>query len=106
MPNGVTSPAPIQKINKGDTTVTFPIVVAADAKVGQHKTLVVISRVKVGEESIDQTTGTGEIRIDAPLPPTADAPKVEAKPEAKTSEQPAAPKPLSRLEQLRQMKNK
>ncbi|MGB7326264.1 MAG: pre-peptidase C-terminal domain-containing protein [Rubripirellula sp.] len=105
MPNGVTSPAAIQKVSKDSTTVTFPIQVAADAKVGKHKTLVVVSRVKVGDETIDQTTGTGELRIDAPLPPKKDAPKPTPKPVAKKPEKPAEPKPLSRLEVLRQMKN-
>ncbi|TWU47551.1 hypothetical protein Poly51_53510 [Rubripirellula tenax] len=101
LPNGVTSPAGVQPVAKDATTVTFPIVVAADAKVGKHNTLVCISSVKVGDETIVQTTGTGELRIDAPLPPKKDAPKVEPKAKEK---KPAAPKPLSRLEQLRQMK--
>ncbi len=105
LPNGVTSPAATQKISKDTTSVIFPIVVAADAKVGKHNTLVCIARVKVGDETIVQTNGTGELRIDAPLPPKKDAPPPVPKPEVKAPEQPAAPKPLSRLEQLRQMKN-
>ncbi|WP_246146686.1 PPC domain-containing protein [Rubripirellula lacrimiformis] len=105
LPNGVTSTQGVQKIAADTTTVTFPITVAADAKVGKHKTLVCISRVKVGEETIIQTTGTGELRIDKPLPPKVDAPKAEPKPAEKKPAAPAAPKPLSRLEQLRQLKN-
>ncbi|TWT49226.1 hypothetical protein Pla22_44180 [Rubripirellula amarantea] len=106
LPNGVTSPEPIQKITPESTVINFPIKVAADAKVGTHKTLVCIARVKVGEETIVQTTGTGEIRIDAPLPPKKDAPAPEPKPEVKAPAKPAEPKPLSRLEQLRQMTGK
>lgn len=102
LPNGVTCPTGKQKIDPSATAVSFPILVAADAKVGKHKTLVCVSTVNVGDETIVQTTGTGELRVDQPLPPTKDEPKAEAKPVAK---KPAAPKPLSRLEQLRQMKN-
>ncbi|TWU23036.1 hypothetical protein Pla52o_25700 [Novipirellula galeiformis] len=105
IPNGVTSSAPIQKITKESTSVIFPITIAADAKVGNHKTMVCQSRVKVGDEVIFQTNGTGEIRIDKPLPPKKDEPaKVAEKPKPAEAK-PAAPKPLSRLEQLRQMKN-
>ena len=102
LPAGVTSPAATQKINKDSTSVTFPLVIPKDAKVGKHRTLVCQSRVKVGDEVIIQTNGTGELRIDKPLPPKKDAPKPAAKPVVK---KPAAPKPLSRLEQLRQQKN-
>ncbi|WP_145422245.1 PPC domain-containing protein [Planctomycetes bacterium K23_9] len=102
MPNGVTSPTPIQKINKDTKVVTFPLVIADNAKVAKHKTLNVQSRIKVGDETIVQTTGTGELRVDKPLPPKKDAPKVAKKAVAK---KPAAPKALSRLEQLRQAKN-
>jgi hypothetical protein len=102
MPKGVTSTAPIQKITKDSTVVSFPIVIAKDAKVAKHKTLNVQTRVKVGDETIVQTTGTGEIRVDKPLPPKKNAPKPAAKAVAK---KPAAPKALSRLEQLRQAKN-
>ncbi|MGB7347424.1 MAG: PPC domain-containing protein [Pirellulaceae bacterium] len=102
IPNGVTSPEPIQKINKDTTVVTFPLVIAKDAKVAKHKTLNIQSRVKVGDETIVQTNGTGEIRIDKPLPPKVDAPKPEKKVEV--AKKPAAPKVLSRLEQLRAAK--
>ncbi|NND96959.1 MAG: serine protease [Pirellulaceae bacterium] len=103
MPKGITSPAAIQKINKDSKVVTFPLVIAKDTKVAKHKTLICQTRVKVGDETIIQTTGTGEIRVDKPLPPRKDAPKVAKKPAAK---KPAAPKVLSRLEQLRLDKGK
>ncbi len=104
-PKGVTSSGAIQKISADSKAVTFPITIAADAKEGLHKTLVCVSRVNVDGETIVQTTGGGEIRIDKPLPPKVDAPATN--PEEKKPEQPAQPappKPLSRLEQLRQMK--
>lgn len=96
MPNGVSSPTPIQPIKKDATDVQFPIEIAADAKVGTHKTLVCVARLKRDGEVITQTVGTGEIRVDKPL--VAPSPEDQAKKKKKA----AAPKPLSRLEQLRQ----
>lgn len=104
LPNGVSSPEPIQPITPESEAVRFPIVVDAKAKPGKHKTLNVQSRVKVGDEVIVQTTGTGELRVDEPLPEETE-PAEEKKAEKKVEKKkPAAPKPLSRLEQLRQQK--
>ncbi len=101
-PNGVSSPEPTQKIEPDDTAVSFPIVIAEDAKVGKHKTLNVVSRVTVDDEVIVQTTGTGVLRVDEPLPTeTEEAEEPEKKKEKKSE----ASKPLSRLEQLRQQKS-
>ncbi|MCD0461686.1 pre-peptidase C-terminal domain-containing protein [Roseiconus lacunae] len=102
LPAGVTCEAPTQKIADDTEAVTFQLKITDKAKVGRHKTINTQSRVHVDGETIIQTEGTGELRIDKPLPPKVDAPK---KPEAKPAEKkPAAPKPLSRLEQLRQEK--
>lgn len=103
IPAGVSSPAPTQKISADSESVTFPLVIDAKAKVGKHRTLNCQSRVKVGDETIVQINGTGELRIDKPLPPKKDAPKPAAK-KAETPKQPTKPKVLSRLEQLRQKK--
>lgn len=101
MPNGVTSSAPVQKVTLESTTVTFPLTIAADAKTGMHKTLNVLTSVSREGETMIQTDGTGEIRIDAPI--VKKEPVVE--PEKKAEPAPPAPetpaKPLSRLEQLR-----
>lgn len=105
LPNGVSSPNPIQPIDPDGESVAFPIVVAADAKVGNHKTLVVKSRVTVGDEVIVQTTGTGELRVDEPLPAEPEPSDQVAESEKKQAPRESAPpKPLSRLEQLRQQK--
>ncbi|OYP34475.1 pre-peptidase C-terminal domain-containing protein [Rhodopirellula sp. MGV] len=104
LPAGVTCEAPTQPIPAGAESVTFQLKITNEAKVGLHKTLNAQSRVTVNGEVIVQTNGTGELRIDQPLPPKVDEP---AKPEPPKAEapKPAAPKPLSRLEQLRQEKN-
>ncbi len=100
MPAGVTSSAPNQPVTAETTTITFPITIAADAKVGVHKVLHCVATIRSETGEIVQTEGTGELRIDQPLPPKVDAPAapVAPPPEVKTDA-----KPLSRLEQLRQM---
>ncbi|MEM0925504.1 MAG: serine protease, partial [Planctomycetota bacterium] len=97
------SPQPIQKIAPGMKAVIFPLVIDAKAKVGNHKTLNLQARVKVDGEVIVQTNGTGQLRIDKPLPPKADAPP--KKPAVEKPKQAPKDKPLSRLEQLRQKKS-
>ncbi|WP_164102552.1 PPC domain-containing protein [Candidatus Laterigemmans baculatus] len=100
LPAGVTSPAATQPITKDTTEVVFPVEIAADARPGNHKTLVCQAIVHHPKGEIRQTVGTGELQVDKPLPAPA------AKPAAKPTEpaKPAAaapPKPLTRLEQLR-----
>ncbi|TWU65963.1 PPC domain-containing protein [Crateriforma conspicua] len=97
LPNGVTSPKAVQPLTKDSTVVNFPLEIAADAKVGKHRTLVCVARLKRSGEVITQTTGTGELRIDKTM--VAAPAKKPEKPAAKKA---AEPKPLSRLEQLRQ----
>lgn len=101
LPAGVTSSAPSQSLTAETTSITFPITVAADAKVGNHKTLHCIATIISDKGDIIQTQGTGELRIDAPLPPKVDAATPAA---AKPAAAVPVAKPLSRLEQLRQMK--
>ena len=93
LPLGATCPA--LTFTNNQTALTFPITVAADAKVGKHNGL--FCRVKVPENGtsiLHQTAMNSTLRIDAPS--AAPAAKAE-------KDKPAAPaKPLSRLEQLRQ----
>ncbi|KAA1258865.1 putative subtilase-type serine protease precursor [Rubripirellula obstinata] len=103
LPAGVTSPSPKQAVTSETKTLSFPIVLSKDAKPGKHKTLVCIARAKIGDEVVVQTNGTGELRIDKPLPPKTNAKKVQAKKVSKQKAKPKQAKALSRLEQLRQM---
>ena len=102
IPNGVSCEEPQKKVELGSEAVQFELKVAADAKPGTHKTMVVQTMITRDGETMIQTDGTGEIRIDKPLPVKKDPP-AEKKAEAKPKPKPAA-KPLSRLEQLRQQK--
>ncbi|QDV22842.1 PPC domain-containing protein [Aureliella helgolandensis] len=101
LPAGVTSTQPTVKYTDGMQQISFPLQVAADARVGQFKTLYVKSTITRSGGQIVQTEGLGEIQLIAPPVKTAAAPAKAAAPAA-----PAAPseKPLSRLEQLRQAK--
>ncbi|MGV3485031.1 MAG: PPC domain-containing protein [Planctomycetaceae bacterium] len=107
LPAGVTSSAATQPVTPETTSITFPLTITADAKVGTHKVLHCVATIRNDAGDIIQTQGTGELRIDQPLPPkpAAAAPAAAAAPEPPKPEVKAAAKPLSRLEQLRQMKN-
>lgn len=101
LPNGVTCSEPVQKVNLDSTTVMFPLTIAADAKTGTHKTINVQTRIQRDGETMIQTDGTGEIRIDKPIVKKEPAAEPEKKPEPAQPKPDTPAKPLSRLEQLR-----
>jgi hypothetical protein len=86
------------KVTKDTTELVFPIKVAADTPVGKHANLFCQVVVTQENEPIVHNLGAGELRVDPPPPPKADAPPMPAVAPAPTE---APPKPLSRLEQLR-----
>jgi hypothetical protein len=99
--NTSTKPEPL-KIKKDSTQMVFPIKVEQNARPATYKSLVCRAVVVQKGEPVTHTLGTGELRVDKPLPPKVEAPKPQAKPAPK----PAAPKPpvkkrLTRLDQLR-----
>ncbi|MCA9134258.1 MAG: PPC domain-containing protein, partial [Planctomycetales bacterium] len=103
LPAGVTSAQSVVRLEEGMTQLSFPIDVAADARVGQFKVLVIKATITRPAGTIVQTQGTGELQLAAPLPtanPVAAAAASQPTPPPAT----AAAKPLSRLEQLRQAK--
>jgi hypothetical protein len=91
----------VKTITQDTTDLVFHIKTAPETPDGNHANLFCQVVVTENREPITHNLGTGALRVDAPLPPKANAPAVaEApKPEAKPAEAPA--KPLSRLEQLR-----
>ncbi len=100
LPNEVTTE--LRQIDDAASEVVFPIATTAKSPQGLHKTLVCRAVVKSQGEPITHVVGGGELRIQAPLPPKTNvAAKPVAKPAAKSPPKPAAPRPLSRLEQLR-----
>jgi len=96
LPNEVTTEP--RQIDDAAGEVIFPISTTAKSPVGLHKTLVCRAVVKSQGEPITHIVGGGELRIQAPLPSKGN---VVAKPSPNTPPKPAAPRPLSRLEQLR-----
>lgn len=86
---------------KDTKQLVFKIKAAPDARPGKYKSLTCRAIVTENGEPITHVLGTGELRIDKPLPPKA----APAKPQPAATPKPAptaAPKKrLSRLEQLR-----
>jgi len=92
------------KFNKDATELVFKIKVNPAAKPGKYAQLVCRTTFQVAGEPVSMTVGTGELRIDQPLPPKAAAPMPPPMPTAAPMpEQPKPPeqKRLTRLEQLR-----
>ncbi len=84
--------------------LTFRVDVASDARPGKHQTLVCRAVVTLNGEPIVHTFGGGELRIDEPLPPAAEAASAAPQPAPAPAPTAAPARPLTRLEQLRLQK--
>lgn len=108
LPAGVVCEKSKVAIQNDTEQVSFSVKVGEKARVGQHKTLVVRATVNHEKGLIKQTQGTGTLQVDKPIPAPVAKPKpAAAKPVAKPAAKPPTPvkkKPLSRLEQLRLMR--
>jgi len=108
LPAGVVCEKSKVEVKNDTEQVSFAVKVGEKARVGQHKTLVVRATVSEEKGIIKQTQGTGTLQVDKPIPAPVAKPKPKpAKPTAKPVAKPPAPvkkKPLSRLEQLRLMR--
>lgn len=98
-----TDPAPLE-FTADTQDLVFKVQIEGDAKPGKYQGLVCRAVVTMHGEPIVHTLGTGELRVDEPLPPPADEPEAtpEPEPEPTPAAEPPAEKRLSRLEQLRQ----
>ncbi|MCL4191629.1 MAG: hypothetical protein KJZ87_07770 [Thermoguttaceae bacterium] len=94
-PNEVTSTP--QEFTKDTTQITFPVKTTANSPAGQHKSLICRAVVTANGEPITHMIGTGELRIQEPLP----QPAAQTAPPPAAAPPPPQEKPLSRLEQLR-----
>lgn len=102
LPHGVSSQA--QTFTADKTEITFPLQIAADARVGKHSGLFLVVQVPENGANVHhQTAMGGTLRIDPPPAPQAGQPAAPPPPTAAANAT-ALPKPLSRLEQLRQKK--
>ena len=101
LPNEVTA-EPLE-LAPGQAELVFKVKTTANSPANRHKTLLCrVTVIGANNEPIVHMLGTGELRIDTPLPPKADAPAAAPTP---TPMPAAAEKPpekrLTRLEQLR-----
>jgi hypothetical protein len=96
-----TATTPIE-FNKDTAELVFKVAATAESKPGKYPSLVCVTSFPVEGETVTHTLGTGELRIDAPLPPKPNATPAAA-PAAAAAPMPAAApmKRLTRLEQLR-----
>ncbi len=108
IPAGVVCENPKMTVKNDTEQISFGVKIEDKARVGQHKTLVARATITSPKGVIKQTQGTGTLQIDKPIPAPAAKPAPAPKKDAKPAAKPPAPvkkKPLSRLEQLRQMRN-
>ena len=98
LPKGISTEA--REITKDTKQLTIPLKTAADAVAGEHKTLVCQATVTQHGEPILHRMYGAQLRVNKPLPPkAANKTKPKPKPAATVAKK---PKPLGRLEQLRQ----
>ena len=105
LPAGVTCEKPKAEVTNETEQIVFPVKIADNARVGQHKTLVARATITDPKGLIKQTQGTGILQIDQPIAAPVAASEKPKPIDAAAKPAPAAAKkkPLSRLEQLRLM---
>lgn len=99
LPNEVTTEP--REITKDSKELVFPVKTTPKSPAGRHKTVICRAVVTANGEPISHTLGTGELRIDTPLPPKPNQPATAAAPAAAAAPAPPAEKRLSQLEKLR-----
>jgi len=94
------------EMTKETKTLSFQVKTEEKARVGRHKNVLCRATVIQNGEPVLHQLGSGELRIDKPLPPKKDEPKKTqvAKADPKPQPEKKPEKPLSRLEQLRQQR--
>ena len=83
-----------KEITKDSTELVFPVKTTANSPAGRHKTVICRATIVANGEPIAHTLGTGELRIDTPLPPKANQPPPAAAPPADAAA--AAPRPAGK----------
>jgi hypothetical protein len=89
-------------MTKDSKELVFNVKTTANSPVGKHKTVICIATIMANGEPIVHTLGTGELRIDEPLPAKpAEAAPMPAATAAAPMPAAAPEKRLSQLEKLR-----
>ena len=99
VPFEVTS-APL-KLTKETGELVFKVKTTDKSPAGRHKTLLCRATIMANGEPVVHGLGTGELRIDVPLPPKANEPPPTAAPAPAAAPEKPPEKRLTRLEQLR-----
>ncbi len=99
--NSTTTPI---EFTKDTTELIFKVAAAAESRPGRYPSLICVTTFPVEGETVTHTLGTGELRIDAPLPPKPNAPPPAAAPAAPMPMPAAAPAPMKRLTRLEQLR--
>ncbi|MGE3818735.1 MAG: PPC domain-containing protein [Isosphaeraceae bacterium] len=99
LPNKVTTD--VKSITKETGDVIFHLKTDPASPAGNHANLFCQVVITQDGEPILHNLGTGQLRIDVPLPPKANAPAPAPMPVAAAPPAATPPKPLSRLEKLR-----
>ncbi len=101
LPNEATTEP--REITKDATELVFPVKTTANSPAGRHKTVICRAIITANGEPIAHTLGTGELRIDTPLPPKP-APAAAAAAPPPTPAAAAPPPPEKRLSQLEKLR--
>ncbi len=99
LPNKVTTDA--KKITKDSKDLLFHIKTDKISPAGNHASLFCQVIITMNGEPIVHNIGTGQLRIDVPIPPKPNAPAAAAPMPVAAAPAAAPAKPLSRLEKLR-----
>ncbi len=99
LPNQATTDK--KMVDQDASELVFPIATTDQTPDGKHGNLFCRVTITMNGEPIVHNIGKGELRVDKPLPPKADAVAVAPKPDAKPKPAKPAEKPLSPLEKLR-----
>jgi hypothetical protein len=97
-----TATTPLE-FTKDTTELVFKVTSTKDARPGRYPSLICVTNFQIEGDTVTHTLGTGELRVDAPLPKPAAAPAAAPMPmpAAAPAAAPAPMKRLTRLEQLR-----
>lgn len=90
------------KFTSATQELIFDIKTTAESPIGKHKGLFCRVHVPKNGQSVMATAGWSELQINKPRPAPAPKKEVASQPAPAAEPKPETPKPLSRLEQLRQ----
>ena len=98
-----TATTPLE-FTKDTTELVFKVTSTKDARPGRYPSLICVTNFQIDGDTVTHTLGTGELRVDAPLPPKPNAPPAAAPTPMPAAAPAAAPAPMKRLTRLEQLR--